>query len=156
MILRAQWQKKIINMFFLNSKLIKIYSKIDKGRLLHAIVRASEPSDRLDISPENEFLQVAKLTMNKGKTFAPHKHIYKNGEKTVIAQESWVVIRGEVKVFLYDLDNKIVHTDVLYAGDASITFYGGHNYEILKNNTLVYEYKTGPYKGQKMDKECIL
>ena len=142
-------------MSFSNSNLIRIYSNIDKSCLLHTIIRASEGSRRLDASPESQFLQVAKLTMNKGKTFAPHKHIYKDGEETVIAQESWVVIRGEVKVFLYDIDDKIIHTDILYAGDASITFCGGHNYEILQDNTLVYEYKTGPYKGQELDKVFI-
>jgi len=134
---------------------IKIYSNVDKSRLLHIVVRADAPNQRLDISPESEFLQVAKLTMNKGKTFTPHKHIYKDGEDKIIAQESWVVIRGEVKVILYDIDDKIIHTDILYSGDASVTFYGGHNYEILQDNTLVYEYKTGPYKGLKLDKVFI-
>ena len=32
---------------------------------------------------------------------------------------------------------------------------GGHTYEILESDTLVYEYKTGPYEGQKLDKEFI-
>ena len=30
-----------------------------------------------------------------------------------------------------------------------------HTYEILEDNTLVYEYKTGPYLGIKKDKEFI-
>ena len=37
-------------------------------------------------------------------------------------------------------------------GDVSITLYGGHNYEILEENTRVLEYKTGPYYGQTEDK----
>lgn len=35
------------------------------------------------------------------------------------------------------------------------TLEGGHNYLINEENTLVYEYKTGPYEGQKMDKTFI-
>ena len=93
--------------------------------------------------------------MNKGRTFQPHKHIIKNGEQQVIAQESWIVVRGKVKVILYDMDDTLIHTDILESGDCSITFYGGHNYEILEDDTLVYEYKTGPYKGQKLDKVFI-
>ena len=41
---------------------------------------------------------------------------------------------------------------MLNVGDCSITLGGGHNYLILEHDTLVYEYKTGPYKGQKLDK----
>ena len=49
----------------------------------------------------------------------------------------------------------MIHEDVLCAGDFSVTLYGGHNYEILEKNTFVYEYKTGPYYGVKLDKEFI-
>ena len=37
-------------------------------------------------------------------------------------------------------------------GDCSMTFEGGHTYTILEDDTVVYEYKTGPYHAQKMDK----
>ena len=74
-----------------------------------------------------------------------------NFEKT-IAQESWVVIRGSVKVYYFDTDMNLLETHILKAGDASFTLEGGHNYEILEDDTLVYEYKTGPYEGQAKDK----
>ena len=32
------------------------------------------------------------------------------------------------------------------------TILGGHNYTSLTENTLVYEFKTGPYDGQSKDK----
>ena len=44
---------------------------------------------------------------------------------------------------------------ILKPGDASFTLEGGHNYLILEDNTLVYEYKTGPYEGQALDKTFI-
>jgi hypothetical protein len=37
-------------------------------------------------------------------------------------------------------------------GDCSMTFQGGHNYLALEEDTVVYEYKTGPYYGHAMDK----
>ena len=43
----------------------------------------------------------------------------------------------------------------LLPGDASFTLYGGHTYKILEQDTIVYEYKTGPYLGQTFDKEFI-
>ena len=54
-----------------------------------------------------------------------------------------------------DIDDNIIAEPILKEGDASFTLYGGHTYEILEDNTLVYEYKTGPYEGQKLDKVFI-
>ena len=133
----------------------KIHSKID-GRLLHVINRLKDITGRNDIIPEDNFIQCATLKMEKGKTFDPHKHIVKNRHYTEqIAQESWVIIRGSVKCTLYDIDDKIIAEPILKVGDASFTLYGGHTYTILEDNTLVYEYKTGPYEGQELDKKFI-
>lgn len=133
----------------------KIYSAIQPDTLLHIVHRFDEFEDRNNICPNEQFIQLAALKMKKGTTFKPHKHIYKAGVSEVIAQESWVVLRGKVRVIMYDLDDSILHTPVLNVGDCSVTFRGGHNYEILEDDTIVYEYKTGPYQGQKLDKEFI-
>jgi cupin fold WbuC family metalloprotein len=90
--------------------------------------------------------------MEKGKTFKPHRHIFKERTRNVIAQESWIVIQGSVKCTFYDLDNSVLVEPILNPGDASFTLEGGHTYTILEDNTLVYEYKTGPYEGQALDK----
>ena len=133
----------------------KIYSKIKPDTLLHLVHSLDEIEGRTNVAPENEFIQLATLKMEKGTTFRPHKHIWKDGEDKVIAQESWVVIKGSVKVIMYDLDDTVIETPILYSGDCSMTFQGGHNYEILEEDTIVYEYKTGPYKGVKNDKEFL-
>lgn len=133
----------------------KIYSKVD-GRLLHIINRIYEFQGRKEVIPENNFLQCATLRMEKGKTFPPHKHIIKDRHyPEQIAQESWIVVKGSVRCKLYDLDDTLIAEPVLRPGDASFTLYGGHTYEILEEDTLVYEYKTGPYEGQKLDKQFI-
>ena len=133
-----------------------VYSKVDPEVLLHIVVRKEDVKPgRKDIVPEQNFIQCSILNMENGKTFKPHKHIWKHREREVIAQESWIVIQGSVKCIFYDLDNTIIATPILYPGDASFTLQGGHNYEILEDNTLVYEYKTGPYEGQTFDKVFI-
>jgi len=135
---------------------MKIYSKLDKNLLLHQINRFEDICNRTDLCPSNEFIQCATLKMDKGKTFKPHKHIEKSRKyDNKIAQESWVVIQGKVKVFFYDIDDTVIETYILEKGDASFTFRGGHNYLILEDDTIVYEYKTGPYEGQEIDKEFI-
>ena len=131
----------------------KIISQVEPGKLLHIINRFDDIQKRTDVAPETEFLQLAALRMEKGKTFRPHKHIWKPCQNPqVIAQESWVVIQGSVKVFLYDLDDTLIGTEIISQGDCSMTFEGGHTYEILEENTVVYEYKTGPYTGVENDK----
>lgn len=136
----------------------KIYSKLEKDKLLHIVVRKSDFKDqtREDLVPEENFIQCAKLHMDEGKSFRPHKHIKnKRTYEDKIAQESWVVIQGSVKCYFYDIDDTLLETPVLKPGDASFTLEGGHTYEILEDNTFVYEYKTGPYEGQSADKVFI-
>jgi hypothetical protein len=133
----------------------KIYSKID-GRLLHIINRLAEIEGRTNVVDDEHFIQCATLRMKNGKTFKPHKHIEKKRtHEKQIAQESWVVIKGRVRCIFYDLDDSIVAEPILGAGDASFTLYGGHTYEILEDDTIVYEYKTGPYEGQELDKTFL-
>jgi hypothetical protein len=131
----------------------KIYSRTEEGKLLHIINRFSEIQKRVDVVPPDNFIQCATLKMEKNKTFPPHKHITKERKyEAQIAQESWIVIKGSVRCKFYDLDDTLIAEPILYPGDASFTLYGGHTYEILEDDTVVYEYKTGPYEGQELDK----
>ena len=133
----------------------KIYSKIQPNKLLHIVTSVDEiKSGRIDVVPEEEYLQLAILKMNKGKTFLPHKHIIKE-KITDIAQESWLVYEGKVKCTFYDLDDSILDEPIIEKGGISITLRGGHNYLIISDNTTVLEYKTGPYLGQEFDKQFI-
>ena len=130
-----------------------IYSKIEPTKLLHIVVRKDDlKTGRTEVVSEEHFIQCALLNMEEGKTFKPHKHIWKNRTRDVIAQESWVVIQGKVRCTFFDIDDTIVAEPVLEPGDASLTLEGGHTYTILEDDTLVYEYKTGPYEGQENDK----
>ena len=134
----------------------KIYSKVEKDKLLHIINRYDEIEGRSDVAPEDQFIQLATLRMEKGKTFRPHKHIWKPASKpSVIAQESWVIIKGSVRIFMYDIDDSFIGEEIINKRDCSMTFEGGHTYEILEDDTVVYEYKTGPYTGQANDKVFI-
>lgn len=134
----------------------KIYSKVNPKKLLHIIVRKDDITPgRIEVVSQEHFIQCALLNMKSGKTFPPHKHIWKNRTRDIIAQESWVVIQGKVRCTFFDINDDIIDEPILKPGDASFTLEGGHTYTILEDDTLVYEYKTGPYEGQKLDKEFI-
>ena len=134
----------------------KIFSKIN-NQLLHQIVRLSDiVPGRINLSDDEKYIQCAALNLPKGTTFKPHKHnIIPRHDDQYIPQESWCVIKGKVQCIFYDIDDTIIAEPILSAGDASFTFAGGHNYLILEDDTFVYEYKTGPYYGQKIDKTFI-
>jgi cupin fold WbuC family metalloprotein len=133
-----------------------IYSKVEPKKILHIVVRKDDlKPGRTEVVSAEHFIQCALLNMEKDKTFRPHKHIWKNRTRDVIAQESWVVVQGKVKCTFFDTDDNIVAEPTLNPGDASFTLEGGHTYTILEDDTLVYEYKTGPYEGQELDKEFI-
>lgn len=134
----------------------KYYSKVEPNKLLHLVHRLENVSERVNIIPENNFLQCSFMSLEKNQTFKAHKHIEKNRSYTnQIAQESWIVVKGKIKSIFYDIDDSLLTEVILNPGDASFTLYGGHNYFILEPDTLVYEYKTGPYEGQTLDKEFL-
>tara|TARA_R110002074_G_scaffold217213_1_gene387601 strand:+ start:536 stop:958 length:423 start_codon:yes stop_codon:yes gene_type:complete len=136
----------------------KIYSKLETDKLLHIVhrIEQAEHIPRKNLIESNNFIQCSFLRLKKNSTFEPHKHIFKKRRyENQIAQESWVIVRGSVKCIFYDLDDSIVAETILHEGDASFTLLGGHNYISLEDDTVVYEYKTGPYEGQKYDKIFI-
>jgi cupin fold WbuC family metalloprotein len=134
----------------------KIYSKRDPSKLLHLVHRLDEIEERTNVADDNQFLQLATLRMQRGKTFRPHRHVWKSPQYAMtIAQESWVVIQGSVEVSFYDTDGTLLEKQIINRGDCSMTFEGGHTYTILEDDTVVYEYKTGPYYGQDRDKVFI-
>lgn len=133
----------------------KIYSKVEPDLLCHIVYRLQDITEgRIDITDPKEYLQISAMNLNAGKTFRPHKHITQE-RNTTITQESWLVVAGSVKAILYDIDDTILEEAVLFAGDLSVTFIGGHNYLILEDQTKIYEYKTGPYNGLAADKVFI-
>ena len=135
---------------------MNIYSRIEPTQILHIITRKSDiKQGRTDLVEPDQFIQCATLRQQNGKTFEPHRHVMQMRNHVYIPQESWVVISGLVKVTLYDLDNTVLHTDMLEPGDCSITLQGGHNYLFVAPDSIVYEFKTGPYLGQQHDKVFI-
>ena len=132
------------------------YSKVEEGILMHQLFKPKDKKDsqRINISPVNESLQVSHLNLKNQQTFKAHKHIIFKRDMPM-AQESWVVIEGKIKIFYFDLDDKLIACREMNKGDCTITYRGGHNYKALKENTIVYEFKTGPYLGIEKDKVFI-
>ncbi len=134
----------------------KIYSKIDPSLLLHQITKLEDiVLGRVDITDPKEFIQASALRPEEGKIFRPHKHFWRDGEKQMITQECWIVIKGKIKCSYYDTDNALLGEEILGVGDASVTYQGGHSVQVLEKDTIFYEVKPGPYKGREQDNTSI-
>jgi len=133
----------------------KIYSKFQSDKLIASIMRCDDLSDyRVDLSPDEEFLQVCGRFLKAGTKVPAHRH-NKIIRESNITQEAWVVLEGSVKVMFYDLDDLLLHTTNIERGDCVVLFRGGHSLEVVDKNTLFYEFKTGPYYDAQTDKRPI-
>jgi hypothetical protein len=72
-----------------------------------------------------------------------------------MTQEAWVVLKGAVAVDYYDEEDNRIGSKIIEEGGVTVTFGGGHSYESLTDDTLVYEFKSGPYFGRDADKVTI-
>jgi hypothetical protein len=132
-----------------------IYSRIQPKTLLHIIHTVTDFESRKELIAADNFMQAASIEFDASKTFLSHKHLDKQVSITsTIAQESWVIISGKVEASYFDIDDNFLEKTVLNAGDLSITLRGGHGYKFIEHSK-VYEFKSGPYLGQLLDKAFI-
>jgi cupin fold WbuC family metalloprotein len=126
------------------------------GKLYHCYFNAADyTAGRMDATDPEEYLQCAIINMDKGKKFDPHVHIPCE-RITDTTQEAWVVLKGKIQVTYYDEDCQVMHEDaVISAGGCTMSFWGGHKYQCLEDETVVYEFKSGPYFGKEADKRVF-
>ena len=132
-----------------------IYSKVEKHTQLLVINRRYEISEnRTDLCSENQLLQISTKTLKKGTKFRPHKH-NKLQRITETTHEAWIILQGTIRAKFWDIDDKVIHETVLRSGDCAVVYSAGHDFEVLEENTILYEVKNGPYYGRLKDKTFI-
>lgn len=120
-----------------------IYSK--KNKLIACIYKFKKKiNSRINLSPENELLQASIIKLDKKYNLNRHIHT-KVPRQTKGTQEIWIVMEGKLKATFYETDKTKICSKTLKKGDISILFRGGHKFETLEKNTIIYEIKNGPY-----------
>ena len=133
----------------------QIYSKVNPDKLILSLLRYDDISEyRTDICPDEEYLQISGRKIRNGTKMKPHKHIPFE-RKTDITQEAWIVFNGCIHGKFYDLDDSFLYETEIRKGDVIVLFRGGHSLEVKEEDTVFYEFKTGPYYGVDADKENI-
>jgi hypothetical protein len=137
----------------------EIRSRVEADVLLHAEIRAAEVfslgHERVDHSAPEEALQLSTIQGARGRAWPAHRHLVKAVSVQAPAQETWIVVAGEIEVSYYDLDDTLIERVILGPGDCSITYRGGHGYKVVSADAWVYEVKSGPYLGRELDKVII-
>lgn len=119
---------------------------------MHVTLNTNEPfENRLDLCESEQWLQVSVMKLPAGKKVNPHIHQHRPQHPPGgpgITQECWIVLRGEIKIRLFDLDQTLLHQQALSPGHVLVTFYGGHALECETAGALMIECKNGPYLGR--------
>jgi hypothetical protein len=131
-------------------------NKIVKDGILFSIIVPSSVEFRgLEFfTPKNIFLQVGQWLYNKNHKTVPHMHI-KRDRIVNKTQEAIYVVKGSLKVTLFDFHLSRFCFFILKTGDLAILLEGGHSYEILEDNTKVLEFKNGPFTEPELDRVII-
>jgi hypothetical protein len=132
----------------------EVFSKISTDTLLALVFKPTGISSRMDLTTSKSILQVAAIPLPRDIRVFPHKH-NPIVRETVGTAEAWVVISGKIMIEIYDLDETLVGSWTLDPGSLVATFMGGHGLTSLQSDTLVYEFKNGPYWGSDVDKVQI-
>jgi hypothetical protein len=127
-------------------------SRKNPERLLHAIVDPSRADKgRVDISPAEEWLQLSVIALDAGGSIRPHTHDVRPltpQASAWVTQEAWFVVRGSIRIRLYDEDHGLLEETTLDAGRMLVTFHGGHSFFGAEEGTLLLECKNGPFTGR--------
>ena len=129
----------------------KFFSR-QANHLLCYVIRANEfvPGFRFFSSPEDG-IQVGCWSKVRGEKSVPHIH-KKVPRCSDYTQEAVLVIRGSFLVSVFDLDFKYLNEITLNTGDLLVSLRGGHSYEGRDSESVVLEFKNGPYVGAEQDR----
>ena len=132
----------------------QILSKISSNLLLVTVLDSSQVVGRVDASDSDQILQVSAIRLAQAKTIRPHTH-KDTLRNTLGTQEAWVVVSGLLKANIYDINDSLIETIFLGPGMCMILYNGGHNFEVISGDAVIYEIKNGPYYGAKFDSQPI-
>jgi len=124
---------------------------IKNGKIYGIIWYDDFPKGSTWISNDEDNIQVGLFHYDKNKHLRSHTHnIYdRMGTRTC---EAMYVISGSVMVTVLDEKKEIIKKIILAEGGIYISLAGGHYFDVLENETRIFEAKNGPYFGVEKDK----
>ncbi len=100
------------------------------------------------LTAQNDALQLLTQRRSKGHVVLPHRHLPKR-RTTALLQEGLIVIKGRIRVDLYDKAGKCFRRFFVKAGESAVLLGVAHAVHFLEDS-LVYECKNGPFIQDKI------
>jgi hypothetical protein len=117
---------------------------IHNGEVVARLITEQDWKEGLGFfSHDHEYIQVG--TWN----YAQNKVVERVIDRT---QEVVVVMKGSLKAGIYTLEEEWLEDIIVQQGEVLILLNCGHGYEILEDDTRVFEIKNGPYLGADVDR----
>ncbi len=121
---------------------MKIYD--EKNNLLSIVIKADEINERINFVTSNEEeMQVASFNFSQDTVIDNHIHLNQN-RNIHTTPEIIFVVKGFVKVSLFDDQQNFIKEVELTSGDTIAFLRGGHGL-VVKEGTKLVEAKQGPY-----------
>ena len=132
-------------------KIINLNSKIDSNLNLCKVVIYGESNDRTNLIEPDQIIQASLIRMNRFQSVSRHEHLpierYTTG-----TGEGWLVLNGSFEAEIFDIDQTSLGKYLLKKFDMILMFNGGHSLHATKKNSVIFEFKNGPFKGSDSDK----
>jgi len=135
--------------------MLKIFSGVNPNQLIAVFLFSNNKiSRRLDLVDENQPLQFSVIPLKKDTKVRPHKHL-KLDRTSDQTQEVWIIMKGKLKVQVFDVDGECLYSANMRRGDVVQYISGGHSISSETRNSIIYEVKNGPYFGPESDREYL-
>ena len=122
----------------------------DGARDLFALLIDIEESSEGTVSVTDPSWSLQLLVMNRTKGHVVRKHMHKKLSKSSSQpMEAMVVVRGEIQANIYDRTGAPGREGSVSAGQCLLIIDGAHEVHV-KKDALIYAFKDGPYKGDKI------
>ena len=132
-------------------KVVSINSRAETKLNLCKIISYGKFNSRVNITEPNQILQVSLARMSQFHSVQKHKHLPIE-RSTIGTSEGWLVLKGCFEVEIFDVDQTSVGKFSLKKLDMILTFNGGHSLYAIKHNSIICEFKNGPFQGSDSDK----
>ena len=121
---------------------MEVYS--NRKELLAIIIEANDIEKEKNFVTENkQEMQIASFNLKKGTEILNHYHPEQE-RKITSTSEVITVIKGSLKVNIFDNDLNLVHSQMINSGETVALFSGGHGIEVMEDTKFI-ESKQGPY-----------
>jgi hypothetical protein len=100
-----------------------------------------------------DFLQIGKFRYNYGHHMRDHRHIPRK-RTTDRTQEALVVFQGALEARIYGVEgSEPIRIIKLLRGDILTLYRGGVGFTVEDNDTIMAEFKNGPYDVENDDED---